>query len=270
MAFLKTNEKKQLSMGGIKRIIPYIHRTGQMVLNILLPPKCLKCGSRVVDAHNICPDCWKDLYFISDPKCACCGFPFGSDLGNDYSVLGETFCAACQKSPHSFDKANAALRYDDESRSMILGFKHQDRTEYTQYFTKLLYQAGYDFWHDANVLVPVPLHKKRLISRRYNQSALLSESLARKTGLFHYPEALERIKNTPPQQGNLKKRSQNVKGVFKATLGVELKDKNIVLVDDVYTTGSTADNCAKALKKAGAKKVYLLTVFRVISPVTAK
>lgn len=270
MAFLKTNEKKHLSLGGIKRIFSFIHLCGQLVLNVLLPPKCLKCGSRVSDAHNICPDCWKGLYFISDPKCVICGFPFGTEFGSDFSVIGEAFCAACQKSPHAFNKANAALRYDDESRSMILGFKHQDRTEYTQYFTKILYQAGRDFWQDADILVPVPLHRKRLLKRRYNQSALLSESLAKKTGLSHIPEALERIKNTPPQQGNLDKRSKNVKGAFKANLNIDLKGKNIVLIDDVYTTGSTADNCAKALKRAGAEKVYLLTVFRVISPVVAK
>lgn len=270
MAFLKTNEKKQLSRGEIKRIFPLFNRFGLMVLDILLPPKCLKCGSRVADAHNICPDCWKELYFISDPKCKGCGFPFGSEFGADYSLLGEAFCAACQKSPHFFDKANSALRYDDDSRSMILGFKHQDRTEYTQYFTKLLYQVGQSFWTDADIIIPVPLHRNRLLRRRYNQSALLSECLARKTGLMHYPEALVRIKNTPPQQGNLNKRSKNVKGVFEANIKIDLKEKNVVLIDDVYTTGSTADNCAKTLKRAGAKKVYLLTVFRVISPAASK
>ena len=215
MAFLKTNEKEQLSMWGIKRFFPYVRRAGLVILNILLPPKCLKCASRVADAHNICPECWKNLSFISDPKCHGCGFPFGSEYEADYSVLGDAYCAACQKSPHIFDQATSALRYDDESRSMILGFKHQDRTEYTQYFSKLLYQAGRDFWHDTDIIVPVPLHKNRLLSRRYNQSALLTESLSRQLGILHSPEALERIKNTPPQQGNLDKRSKNVKGLLK-------------------------------------------------------
>lgn len=270
MAFLMTDGKTQFLMWGIKKIITTIRQAVHMVLDVLLPPKCLKCSTRLADAHNICPNCWKNLHFISDPKCNGCGFPFGSELGVDYSILGETYCAACQTSPHTFDMAASALRYDDESRSMVIGFKHQDRTEYTQYFSKIIRQAGRDFWNDADILVPVPLHKRRLLSRRYNQSALLSECLSRQLGIPHIPEALERTKNTPPQQGNLNKRSKNVRGAFKAKKYVDLEGKNIVLIDDVYTTGSTADSCAKALKAAGANKVYLLTVFRVISPVTTK
>lgn len=270
MAFLMTNGKIQLKKWGIKRFFNALRHCGHKVLDVLLPPKCLKCSTRLSDAHNICPDCWKNLHFISDPKCKGCGFPFGSEVATDLYALGEIYCAACQKSPRAFDMAASALRYDDESRSMIIGFKHQDRTEYTQYFSKILIQAGRDFWNDTDILVPVPLHKKRLLSRRYNQSALLSGHLSHQLGIAHSPQALERTKNTPPQQGNLNKRSQNVKGAFKARGDVDLKNKNIVLIDDVYTTGSTADNCAKALKKAGADKVYLLTVFRVISPITTK
>ena len=239
-----------------------------MALDVLLPPKCLKCSARVSSAHNICPDCWKDIHFISDPKCVGCGFPFGDELGTDFSALGETYCAACQKSPRHFDRAVSALRYDDDSRVMILGFKHQDKTEYTRYFSKLLRHAGKDFWHDADIIVPVPLHKNRLLSRRYNQSALLSKCLSGMVGIDHRPEALIRVKNTPPQQGNLNKRSKNVKGAFKVSDHAKIKDKTVILIDDVYTTGATADNCAIALKKAGAKQVFLLTIYRVISPLT--
>lgn len=161
MAFLKTNEKKQLSIWEIKRFFSYVRRAGLVILNLLLPPKCLKCASRVADAHNICPGSWKKLSFISDPKCYGYSFPFGSEYGRGYSALGDAYCAACQKLPHIFDQATSARRYDDECRSMILGFKHQDIIEYTQYFSELLYQASRDFWHDTDIIVPVPFHKKR-------------------------------------------------------------------------------------------------------------
>lgn len=193
-------------------------------------------------------------------------------MGNDYSALGENKCGACQKTSRSFDQAVSALRYDDESRQMVIGFKHQDKPEYAKYFAKLLKQAGTDLFADTDFIIPVPLHQKRLFTRRYNQSALLTNILARELSINHYPDLLMRTKNTPPQQGNSNKRFKNVAGAFKvaSNLKKDIQHKNILLVDDVYTTGSTAENCAKVLKRAGANKVYVLTVFRVISPHTPK
>tara|TARA_R110002096_G_scaffold436105_1_gene668022 strand:- start:25374 stop:26192 length:819 start_codon:yes stop_codon:yes gene_type:complete len=272
MAFLDADEKKQMLVGANNKRLRWMHAAGQTVLDLLLPPKCLKCSGRVDQAHSLCPDCWKGLHFITDPKCKCCGYPFEINLGNDYSALGEQLCGACQKIERSFDKAVSALRYDDDSRQMVIGFKHQDKVEYAAYFVKLLSQAGATMLCDVDIIVPVPLHKMRLLSRRYNQSALLSRLFAREHGIVHTAELLERTKNTPPQQGNLSKRFKNVRGVFK--VGPKHKDtiknKTILLIDDVYTTGSTTENCARCLKKAGAAKVYVLTVFRVISPQNPK
>lgn len=272
MAFLDADEKKQMIMGANNKRLQWLRSIGQTVLDLLLPPKCLKCSVRVDQAHSICPDCWKDLHFITDPKCKCCGYPFEINLGNDYSALGEQRCGACQKVERSFDKAVSALRYDDDSRQMVIGFKHHDRVEYAAYFTKLLSQAGAALFYDVDMIIPVPLHKKRLLSRRYNQSALLSRLLAREHAIEHNVKLLERTKNTPPQQGNLSKRFKNVKGAFKVGPDHKnaIKNKTILLIDDVYTTGSTAENCARSLKKAGAAKVYVLTVFRVISPQNPK
>lgn len=243
-----------------------------MTLDVVLPPKCLKCAARVEQAHNICPDCWKGLHFISEPKCICCGYPFGLKMGIDYNVLGENRCGACQNVSRSFDQAISALRYDDDSRTMIIGFKHHDKLEYASYFAKLLNHAGAAFFKECDIIAPVPLHKKRLLKRRYNQSALISRILARELSLEHGPDLLIRTKNTPPQQGNIKKRSKNVRGAFKVgpKQRQAVKGKNILLIDDVYTTGSTAENCAKALKKAGAEKVNVLTIFRVVSPQNLK
>ncbi|MDG1438163.1 MAG: ComF family protein [Emcibacteraceae bacterium] len=245
-------------------------RAAHYVLNLVLPPKCLKCSGLVTDAHNICPDCWKDIHFISSPMCECCGYPFGPELGGGLSSIDDTLCGACQKGGQSFDKVISAIRYDDDSRNMVIGFKHQDRTEYTGYFTKLIKRAGKSLFKDTDILIPVPLHKKRLLSRRYNQSALLSGQLSAELDIEHQPLALQRIKDTPPQQGNMNKRSKNVRGAFKVCKYADVNNKVILLIDDVYTTGATAENCAKALKKAGAKRVYVLTVFRVIMPQTLK
>ncbi|MCC3861805.1 ComF family protein [Pseudemcibacter aquimaris] len=240
------------------------------MLDLILPPKCLKCASRVDVAHSICPDCWKELQFLTGNKCACCGYPFGIDATVDYSLVGETLCGVCAKGPRHFDRAISALRYDDESRDMVIGFKHNDRTEYARYFTKLLQMAGKDLIEQSDIVAPVPLHKRRLLNRRYNQSALLSARLAFDAGLKHEPELLIRTKNTPPQQGNLNKRQKNVSGAFRMKVKKDIKDKNILLIDDVYTTGATVENCARVLKKAGAGSVNILTVFRVIAPQSLK
>jgi len=272
MAFLEADEKKQMNLGANNRRPAWPRSIAHALLDLLLPPKCLKCAARVDQANNICPDCWRELHFITDPKCHCCGYPFEISLGNDFGSLGEQLCGACQKVDRSFDKAVSALRYDDDSRQMVIGFKHQDKVEYATYFTKLLSQVGAELINDVDMIIPVPLHKRRLLSRRYNQSALLSRLLSKQYGIEHNTKLLERTKNTPPQKGNLNKRHQNVKGAFKVGPAYKeaIKNKHILLIDDVYTTGSTAENCARSLKKAGAAKIYVLTVFRVISPQNPK
>ncbi len=268
MTFLEAYAKKQLLKGSINNLIDSMQVVGRKLLDVILPPKCLNCGGRVDRAHNICPECWKELHFLSDPMCTCCGYPFGADLGVNYTVIGDSLCGTCQNMNRAFDLSLSALRYDDNSRRMIIGFKHQDRLEYATYFAKLLKRAGSRFFADSDMIVPVPLHKKRLIKRRYNQSALLSRILAHDIGVAHEPELLIRTKNTPPQDGNLNKRSKNVRGAFKVTRTnrEKVKNRTILLIDDVYTTGATVENCAIALKRAGAAKVYVLTIFRVIRP----
>lgn len=253
---------------GIFQIKNNIRHSAQWLLDVLLPPKCLKCAARVDSAHAICPDCWKDIQFLTDPRCIVCGYPFGLEMGTDYSLIGESACGACQNVKRSFTKAVSALRYDDDSRQMIIGFKHHDRLEYAKYFSNLLKFAAADLIEKSDLIVPVPLHNRRLIQRRYNQSAVLSQMLARETHIRHEPQLLQRTKNTPPQQGNINKRSLNVRGAFKVSNRHKhlIKEKSILLIDDVYTTGATVENCAKALKHAGAEEVFVATVFRVVSP----
>jgi len=264
MAFLISNEKRQFIMRN-NNLLRILYNTGNWLLDLILPPKCLNCSARVDMAHNICPKCWKDLYFISDPMCGCCGFPF---VFQTDEINCNSLCGQCQTTKRSFDKAITALRYDDISRKMIIGFKHQDRTEYAVFFAKLLKQVGKNILKKVDIIIPVPLHNRRLLKRRYNQSALIAAILAKECDISHKPQALLRIKNTPPQEGNIRKRTKNVRGAFRvnAEYVKEIQGKNILIIDDVYTTGATIETCSKALKKSGADKIYILTISRVIMP----
>jgi len=230
------------------------------LMDQFLPPRCLSCGAGAQEAGRICSDCWKILDFLQGPACGCCGFPF------DFGHLAEDFlCGACLVKTPSFDRARAALRYDDGSKRMIIAFKHSDRTDYADFFAQLLIQANQGSNLSNAIVIPVPLHKKRLGGRRYNQAALMAGRFAEKKALPYIPDMILRQKHTPPQQGNYGHRKRNLAGAFrvKDKYNGRIKGRRIVLIDDVYTTGATAGACARILKHAGAEAVEILTVARV-------
>ena len=235
---------------------------GTRLLDLLLPPRCPSCGDLVPDAARLCADCWATLNFLSGPACACCGFPFPHDKGE------EVLCGVCQAHPRQFDRVRSALVYDGGSRPLLLGFKHGDRTDLAPFLTDLLYLAGRDLLAESDLILPVPLHRRRLIRRRFNQAALLAAGLARKSHLPWDSLLLRRHKATIPQEGNYSARQKNVRAAF--SIGPDkagiLKGRRILLVDDVYTTGATLQSCARELKKRGADKVYGLTIARVVRP----
>jgi predicted amidophosphoribosyltransferase len=142
-------------------------------LDALLPPRCLGCGGPVDRQGGLCPDCWGRLSFITAPHCACCGLPF------DFQVEGESLCGACLAEPPPYARARAVLVYDDGSRPLLLGFKHGDRTHAARAFGLWLARAGAELLAEADLLVPVPLHRWRLFRRRYNQAALLAQAVGR-------------------------------------------------------------------------------------------
>ena len=189
-----------------------------------------------------------------------CGAPFEAPVGDGM------LCASCVAEPPVFAAARAAMLYNDASKRLVLGFKHSDRTHPAGALASWMHRAGHDFWAETNYLVPVPLHRWRLFKRRYNQSALLAQHLgiiAQKPVLV---DALLRLRPTPTQgHMNRKERQANVKGAFGLNPRTRstVKDKTIMLVDDVLTTGATVNECAGILLDAGAKMVNVLTLARV-------
>jgi len=195
---IQSNLKRHVSRWGIK------------LLDQLLPLRCLSCGTGAQDAGKVCADCWKALTFIQGPTCDCCGYPF------DFGPLGEnSLCGACLVKKPAFDRARAALRYDDGSRPMILSYKHGDRTDYATFFARLLIQASHHLEASNALVVPVPLHKKRLRKRLFNQAALIAKAYAEQKALSYIPDMIVREKHTLPQQGNYSSRKKNLAGAFR-------------------------------------------------------
>lgn len=229
-------------------------------LDILLPPLCLSCDKPVGTDRTLCTDCWKDIHFITPSFCACCGAPFEVPVGDNM------LCGSCIGEPPHFAKARAAMLYNDASKRLVLSFKHSDRTHPARALAEWMHRAGQEFWSDADLVMPVPLHRWRLFKRRYNQSALLAHYVGAVAIKPVLVDGLQRLRPTPTQ-GHLsrKERFENVRGAFGlvARYQGQIKDKNIVLIDDVLTTGATANECARVLLKAGAKAVNVLTLSRV-------
>ena len=223
----------------------------QDILNFLLPPRCMCCGKIMFDNNGICAECFNKMTFISAPYCAHCGLPF-----TDPSAIGkQMLCPQClQEKKPLFRLQRSAVKYDCFSKKAVLALKFMDKTENAKIFAKWLKLAGKDiFSAGADLLVPVPLYYTRLIKRRYNQSALIVKELSLLTGIKTDMRSLVKIKSTKPQ-ARFSNRNSRIKNI---------KDKRVVLIDDVFTTGSTARECAKALLAAGAKSVDVLTVAKV-------
>ncbi len=233
------------------------------LLNLLLPPQCLHCRALVDAAHGLCADCWRAIDFLSAPCCAACGMPFEFELGPG------SLCAACLRRRPRYDRARAAMRYNDASRGLLLGFKHGDRTEFGRSFGQWMLRAGAELLRDADLIVPVPLHRWRLLKRRYNQSAILARTVSRAARVPLAVDLLVRRRSTDSQGGlNARQRHLNVRGAFAVREAgrAGLQGRRVLLIDDVMTTGATADACARALLQAGASQIDVLTLARVVRP----
>jgi ComF family protein len=233
---------------------------GQFILklkNICFPITCCNC-EKIVDSEGLCLECWKKIKWIDDPKCRICGAPFEIDV--------EALCLQCIKKKPHFDQAISVFEYDNFSKSVILKFKHGDATHICRQLVVWLWRASQDVIKDFDIIVPVSIHFLKRLKRKYNQSELLAQKLGILSGISYEPRILRKEKQTPQQEGlSRNARLKNVRNSFEINLQYAhlLRNKNVILVDDVLTTGATVNECSHNLKKHGAKKVIVLTVARV-------
>lgn len=233
------------------------------LLDTLLPPSCLACDAQVAADGQFCAACFRRVNFISAPLCEVCGvpLPYAQAAGTDGR------CRQCALSPPAFTQARAALRYDDAARALILPFKYADRTDAARGIARLMLRPGREMLARADFLVPVPLHPARLRWRRYNQAALLAAELGRLARRPCILDALYREKFTAPlERMGLAGRQAELRDAIVARPGFSATNKTVLLIDDVMTSGTTANACAVSLRAAGAARVDVLTAARVANP----
>lgn len=232
-------------------------------LDLGLPPLCPACRGLVGNDGGLCAACWAQLSFIAPPFCERLGTPFGYDPGP--GVLSTEAIT----NPPAFVRARAAVRYDDIASALVHALKYGDRLDLAPTMGRWMARAGRELTDDADALVPVPLHWRRLWTRRFNQAAMLARAIAKATGVPVLDDALKRMRATPQQVG-LKRaaRATNVQGAFQVPdeRGAAVAGRRLVLIDDVLTSGATVDACARALLRAGAARVDVLVFARVVDP----
>ena len=233
-------------------------RLFRSVLDFALPPRCSGCGTIVEEVDSFCADCWRKLEFLGPGGCSRCGLPLrATDAGT---------CAVCLAKPPRLDRIQAAVAYDDISRSIAMRLKYGRKVALARTMSRYMRPLIGEVPAEA-LIVPVPLHRLRLWNRGFNQSAIVARELSRRTGVPVALDALQRVRATPPLKGlNMRQRRKAVAGAFRASKGAELRGRTVVLIDDVLTTGSTANACARVLKRAGAARVELISWARVIRP----
>ena len=232
-------------------------------LDIALPALCPACREQVRDS-GLCASCWSKLSMIAPPYCERLGIPFAYDPGP--GVLSMQAIS----DPPAYHRARAAVRYDDIARILVHALKYGDRIDLAPTMGRWMARAGRELLKDADAIIPVPLHWRRLWARRFNQSALLAQALSRETGVAVADTALKRVKATAQQVGlTQSERAQNVQGAFRVPPDRKalVAGRRVVLVDDVLTSGATSDACARALLRAGARNVDLVVFARVVDAV---
>lgn len=256
-----------LSIGNIlpapfRRVAGAAHLALRRVLDLALPPLCASCRAPV-EGRGLCPACWSKLSFITRPYCERLGTPFVYDPGP--GILSMEAIA----DPPAYNRARAAVRFDEISRALVHGLKYGDRLDLAPMMGRWISQAGRELLAEADALVPVPLHWRRLWARRFNQSAILAATVSHQTGVPVAAGALKRVKPTAQQVGlSRTERAANVQGAFRVPADGRpaVSGRRLVLIDDVLTSGATVDGCARALLRAGAANVDVLVFARVAEP----
>ncbi|WP_424985782.1 double zinc ribbon domain-containing protein [Microbulbifer sp. S227A] len=233
----------------------------QTAVALLYPPRCLGCGVLVESDFGLCGSCWRQTSFVGGTVCESCGIALpGAHDGHRVE------CDDCMGHPHPWSHGRAALVYEGRARQMILALKHGDRPEIARPAGRWMAQAARSILVPDMIAVPVPLHWSRLLKRRYNQSALLAQSVARTLGIEHCPDLLQRVKRTPMLEG---KTPDQRFGTLADAIRIHpnraarLRGRAVLLIDDVMTTGATLGACSRVCAANGAKDVRVLTLARV-------
>ncbi|QUT04575.1 ComF family protein [Sphingobium phenoxybenzoativorans] len=250
-----------MSMASVSRTIWW------KIIGYALPPRCPGCGVIVEDDHRFCLTCWSSMRFLSEPCCDRCGAPFDHDRGEG------ALCGACLSDPPVVGRARAVLAYGDIARTVALRLKYGRRIGLARLIAGQMGRFVPVEGRAEMLLVPVPLHRWRLWWRGFNQSALIADHLGRLSGIAVEKEALLRTRRTPPLRGlDPGRRKKTVRGAFSVSLSRKhrLMGKTIILIDDVHTSGATADACARILLRNGAAAVHLICWARVLPETAVK
>lgn len=239
----------------------WVRGAATAVADLALPAQCLVCQRYVARLGGLCPACWGGLKLIERPFCERLGIPFAYDLG------AGALSAEAIADPPPFDRARAVARFDDVSQKLVHGLKYRDRTELARWMGAWMARAGFELTAGADLVVPVPLHRRRLWLRRFNQSAALGRVIADEAGRPFDPMALKRIRATAQQVGLTPgQRDRNVRGAFRVPTEAKprVAGRRVLLIDDVLTTGATVKAATRALLRAGAAGVDVLVFARVV------
>ena len=228
---------------------------------LLFPPVCAGCRRHVAEPGTLCGTCWPRLRFLERPWCEVMGTPFSHEIGEGM-VSAEAIA-----NPPPFERARSAVAYAGVARQMVQNLKYRDRTDLAPWMAGWMLRAGSELLADCDVVVPVPLHRRRFLWRRFNQSAELGRAVAGKAGLRFEPGAVRRVKATRQQVGlSSREREDNVRGAFAVPdhAAIIIAGRRVLVVDDVFTTGATVSALARALKRKGASAVDVLTFARAL------
>ena len=231
-------------------------------VDLILPPACPACRAASGSGAALCADCWASVRFLAPPLCPVLGTPFAHDMGPGI------VSAAVLADPPPFARARSAVVYEDTARRLVHALKYRDRHEVAGFMAKAMVRAGRELLADCQLIVPVPLHPRRLWLRRFNQAVLLTDRIGAESGIAVEPMILKRIRRTRQQVGlSGREREANVRGAFRVLLSEKpvIAGRRVLLVDDVYTSGATVKAASRALMRGGAAAVDVLTFAKVVN-----